>query len=428
MLSRPEDSGGTRTIKLARGLAGSPAHTPPRSSRAYSSENSRSPGNIHNEKRSSHSGSQLLGQVGMIEFLQQDERPTFVIDLNDDLNPHANGLSLVFANGAFKAQPLLLESVAGKADDLALIFATSASYLDFKRWVLKNPTELGAIGNTISTFFYAGFLWKFSTIRERLRIFYGQPVPAASSTGSSKSRPSLQSFNGLATASPGAAAETLGYFETRSESRAEGFARSSTLRHASSTDTSEPLLETRHTLFQSSSPATNGDMSISELLTDSTSPGIQRRKFPENPYSLEASEMIQDENSIAEPGFFDWTRLPNTSALPSHIQFARSINWGATSLGPMHSWSPDLRGMCNLIMASPHPAAMYWGPEHVAIYNEAYIALAGKKHPMLMGRRYSDAWAEIWSAVEEVFSSALSSAQATMKDDDCKFAYPSFRS
>lgn len=73
-------------------------------------------------------------------------------------------------------------------------------------------------------------------------------------------------------------------------------------------------------------------------------------------------------------------------------------------------------------MASPHPAAMYWGAEHVAIYNEAYIALAGKKHPGLMGRRYADAWSEIWPAVADVFANALSSAQATMKDDDCKLS------
>jgi hypothetical protein len=89
-------------------------------------------------------------------------------------------------------------------------------------------------------------------------------------------------------------------------------------------------------------------------------------------------------------------------------------------LGPIDQWSPDLRGMCNLIMASPHPAAMYWGPEHVSIYNEAYIPLAGKKHPELMGRRYAEAWPEIWPAVADVFAHVLSSAQATMKDDDCK--------
>ena len=32
------------------------------------------------------------------------------------------------------------------------------------------------------------------------------------------------------------------------------------------------------------------------------------------------------------------------------------------------------------------PAAMYWGPEYIAIYNEAYILLAGNRHPELMVR------------------------------------------
>ena len=128
-----------------------------------------------------------------------------------------------------------------------------------------------------------------------------------------------------------------------------------------------------------------------------------------------------DSTAVAEQGFFDWTRLPMSSALPRHIQFARSIDWASTSLGPMETWNADLRAMCNLIMASPHPAAMYWGEDFVAIYNEAYILLAGQKHPELMGQPYAEAWKEIWFAVEEVFASATNNAQATMKDDDRLF-------
>jgi hypothetical protein len=107
--------------------------------------------------------------------------------------------------------------------------------------------------------------------------------------------------------------------------------------------------------------------------------------------------------------------------LPPHIQFARSVDWAATSLGTIETWSAELRGMCNLIMASPHPSAMYWGREHVAIYNESYTLLAGQKHPQLMGSRYRDAWSEIWSALEDVFDAAFDHATATMKDDDCLF-------
>jgi len=98
-------------------------------------------------------------------------------------------------------------------------------------------------------------------------------------------------------------------------------------------------------------------------------------------------------DSAKEIGFFDWTRLPISDNLPPHIQFALSVDWASTAIGPIEDWSPDLRQMCNLIMvitifmspvkpivltlfkASPHPAAMYWGEDLVAIYNEgtAYL-------------------------------------------------------
>ncbi|TKA63419.1 hypothetical protein B0A49_11401, partial [Cryomyces minteri] len=72
-------------------------------------------------------------------------------------------------------------------------------------------------------------------------------------------------------------------------------------------------------------------------------------------------------------------------------------------------------------MASPHPAAMYWGPDLIAIYNEAYVLLAGQKHPDLMGQSYAVAWAEIWDEVKDVFANAVATGEATMKDDDCLF-------
>jgi hypothetical protein len=55
-----------------------------------------------------------------------------------------------------------------------------------------------------------------------------------------------------------------------------------------------------------------------------------------------------------EVGFFDWTRIAITPAVPSHIQFARSVDWASTPLGPIEYWASDLRQMCNLIMESHH--------------------------------------------------------------------------
>jgi PAS domain S-box-containing protein len=64
---------------------------------------------------------------------------------------------------------------------------------------------------------------------------------------------------------------------------------------------------------------------------------------------------------------------------------------------------------------------MYWGEDLIAIYNEAYIQLAGQKHPSLMGLPYREAWSEIWEEVKDVFATAKSTGEATMRDDDCLF-------
>lgn len=103
------------------------------------------------------------------------------------------------------------------------------------------------------------------------------------------------------------------------------------------------------------------------------------------------------------------------------MQFARSVKWEDTPLGPMQDWPNELRIMSNMIMGSPNPAAMYWGPEYTAIYNEAYLDLAGNKHPKLMGQAYSEAWAEIWDGLKPIFDAAWNCGHATMKHDDRLF-------
>lgn len=90
--------------------------------------------------------------------------------------------------------------------------------------------------------------------------------------------------------------------------------------------------------------------------------GFRERESPTNNPSESAHSRSIESNS------FDWTRLPLSPSLPRHVQFARSIDWASTALGPIETWSFDLRAMCNLILASPHPAAMYWGPEYIGLY------------------------------------------------------------
>ncbi|CAG8972971.1 hypothetical protein HYALB_00008331 [Hymenoscyphus albidus] len=392
--SNKEETAGVTTLKLARGSVSNASTS--RSSGASVSLASferasmaRSP-----EPKGRSPGMQILGSVGITELLEQDERPTFIIDVANPNNFIPGGaLVIVFANASLRGHEAILDMVtSGDRYDGPKIVD---DFADFKGWVLSFVKNNEAMDVSLPSFTYGGITWSCSTLRKRLRLIGGSGSIIASGVGGSTSS------HGAPLSSPRCIDESqleqspLPLVESIEDSDYFGDAvpppsQNNTLPHSikpspvSLGGRSPP----RRAMIAAQKDALTSDMLMS--------------RYPDNPS-------------------FDWTRLPLTAALPKHIQFARSIDWASTPLGPIENWAFDLRAMCNLIMGSPHPAAMYWGDEYIAIYNEAYIMLAGKKHPELMGQSYKTAWAEIWSNVVDVFASAKHSGQSTMKDDDCLF-------
>lgn len=74
----------------------------------------------------------------------------------------------------------------------------------------------------------------------------------------------------------------------------------------------------------------------------------------------------------------------------------RAFDWAATPLGPISRWPRALRTLVDLMLASPQPAYLAWGPDHTSLYNDGYIPIAGTKHPRALGQPYREMWAEIW--------------------------------
>ena len=75
------------------------------------------------------------------------------------------------------------------------------------------------------------------------------------------------------------------------------------------------------------------------------------------------------------------------------------MDWSANPLGPVASWSPVLRTMTRGCLASSFPMVIHWGPERVALYNDAFAELIGGKHPAALGRPAKDTWPEAWEVV-----------------------------
>ncbi|HSK19743.1 MAG TPA: ATP-binding protein [Longimicrobiales bacterium] len=82
----------------------------------------------------------------------------------------------------------------------------------------------------------------------------------------------------------------------------------------------------------------------------------------------------------------------------------RAIDWAATPLGPVERWPSALRGAVRTCLESPFPINLWCGDELVLIYNQAYTAVLGSKHPASLGRPGPEVWAEIWDAVAPMFA------------------------
>ncbi len=85
----------------------------------------------------------------------------------------------------------------------------------------------------------------------------------------------------------------------------------------------------------------------------------------------------------------------------------RRYDWSKTPLGPIEGWSEAFKTALRLCMASRLPAGIYWGPEHIFLYNNAHCANLGHKHPHALGQPAAIVWPEVFGTIEPVMQKCL---------------------
>ncbi len=60
---------------------------------------------------------------------------------------------------------------------------------------------------------------------------------------------------------------------------------------------------------------------------------------------------------------------------------------------------------------------LFWGPELVSIYNDAYRPVFGSKHPVALGVPARQAWSEIWDVLEPLFGGVVNNGEAFWAKD-----------
>ena len=95
----------------------------------------------------------------------------------------------------------------------------------------------------------------------------------------------------------------------------------------------------------------------------------------------------------------------------------RAHNWAATSLGPIEEWSSTLVAIVNLMLHSPFPTILSWGPEMVFLYNDAGIPTLRGKHPSALGALYRDVFREAWDLVSADLEGCFYRGETAVRDN-----------
>jgi PAS domain S-box-containing protein len=85
----------------------------------------------------------------------------------------------------------------------------------------------------------------------------------------------------------------------------------------------------------------------------------------------------------------------------------RDYDWSKNPLGPTANWPRSLKSAVELVLASCLPTKILWGPELIHLYNDAFAALIGDKHPAGFAQRAAEVYAEIFHLSAPLYGRAF---------------------
>ncbi|WP_448683832.1 PAS domain-containing protein [Pseudomonas nicosulfuronedens] len=75
-------------------------------------------------------------------------------------------------------------------------------------------------------------------------------------------------------------------------------------------------------------------------------------------------------------------------------------DWNDSPLGAPETWSTSLKTLMSTVLPVKAQIVLFWGPQYVALYNDAYAPSIGGKHPRALGRPAVENWSELWDDLE----------------------------
>ncbi|MFL8992039.1 PAS domain-containing protein [Pseudomonas sp. QLc11A] len=83
------------------------------------------------------------------------------------------------------------------------------------------------------------------------------------------------------------------------------------------------------------------------------------------------------------------------------------IDWASSPLGAASTWPQSLRTAVDIVIHSPMPMLLLWGPQLTQIYNDGFALLTASKHPQAFGQPTHLIWPELKDFTDPIYSAVL---------------------
>jgi PAS domain S-box-containing protein len=95
----------------------------------------------------------------------------------------------------------------------------------------------------------------------------------------------------------------------------------------------------------------------------------------------------------------------------------RANDWSTTSLGPIETWPQGLHTAAGIVLGARAAMAIGWGPNLILLYNDAWSALIGDRHPGALGQPARAVFPGTWETVGPLLAGVMSGHGAVDRHD-----------
>ena len=96
----------------------------------------------------------------------------------------------------------------------------------------------------------------------------------------------------------------------------------------------------------------------------------------------------------------------------------RGFDWSQTSVGPIEHWPEALLISVNTLLCSRHPMFLWWGPDLIQFYNDAYRpSIREDKHPSALGQNGAECWPEVWHVIGPQIDAVMTRGEASWHEN-----------